>query len=68
MTNYERIRIMLTTGQAARLLNVHITTVQRWCDCGKVKSYRIGPRGERMLRRQDLDHILAKNNQPQPQV
>ena len=66
MTNYERIRTMLTTGQSARLLNVHITTIQRWCDCGKVKSYRIGPRGERMLRKEDIDRILASNNFPQP--
>ena len=65
MTNYERIHTMLTTGQAAQLLNVNITTVQRWCDCGKIKSYRIGPRGERMLRREDISNILAQNNSPQ---
>ncbi len=64
MTNYERIRTMLTTGQAARLLKVHVTTIQRWCDCGKMKSYRIGPRGERMLRREDINHVLTNNNTP----
>ena len=62
MTHYERIRVMLTTGQAARLLDVHVTTVQRWCDCGKIKSYRIGPRGERMLLQEDIDRILAGEN------
>jgi excisionase family DNA binding protein len=38
---------LLTTGQAARLLNVHANTVRRWDRQGILTSYRIGVRGDR---------------------
>jgi len=53
-THYERISTMLTTGEVARLLNVRDSTVRRWNDRGIIKSYRIGPRGERRFRRDDI--------------
>jgi excisionase family DNA binding protein len=53
-THYERISTMLTTGEVARLLNVHDSTVRRWNDRGIIKAYRIGPRGERRFRRDDI--------------
>jgi excisionase family DNA binding protein len=48
------LREMLSTGEAARLLGVHPTTVRRWGDEKRIKAYRIGPRGERRYRREDL--------------
>ena len=54
MTHYERISNMLTTGEVARLLNVHPGTVRRWSDRKVIKAYRIGPRGERRYRRDDI--------------
>ena len=55
MENYgEKISSMLTTGQVARLLNVHTSTVRRWSERGLIKAYRIGPRGERRFLRQDV--------------
>ncbi len=53
-THYERISTMLTTGEVARLLNVNDSTVRRWNDRGIIKAYRIGPRGERRFRRDDI--------------
>ncbi|MBA7647509.1 hypothetical protein ES703_55281 [subsurface metagenome] len=45
---------MLTTGEIARLLSVHPSTVRRWSDRGKIKAYRIGARGERRFRKDDV--------------
>jgi len=53
-THYERISTMLTTGEVARLFNVHASTVRRWNERGIIKTYRIGPRGERRFRRDDI--------------
>ena len=58
MTHYERISNMLTTGEVARLLNVHPGTVRRWSDRKIIKAYRIGPRGERRYRRDDIAVFL----------
>jgi len=54
MTHYEQVKNMLTTGEVARLLNVHPGTVRRWSDRRIIKAYRIGPRGERRFRRDDV--------------
>ena len=53
-THYERISTMLTTGEVARLLNVNDSTVRRWNERGIIKAYRIGPRGARRFRRDDI--------------
>lgn len=47
---------LLTTGQAAHILNVHENTLRRWCDHGIVKCYRIGSAA---LRRIPEDDIIA---------
>jgi excisionase family DNA binding protein len=68
------VSTMLTTGEVARILNVHTSTVKRWSEQGKIKSYRTGPRGERRFRREDvavlyLDRAiqkLLKGNPAQP--
>lgn len=51
---------LLTTAQAAELLNVHVNTIRRWGNKGILETYRIGPRGDRRLRRQDIDNLLLK--------
>ncbi|MCK4863531.1 MAG: helix-turn-helix domain-containing protein [Dehalococcoidales bacterium] len=45
---------MLTTGDVARIFNVHPGTIRRWCRQGRILTYRIGPRGERRFRREDV--------------
>ena len=51
-------KIMLTTRDVARLLGLHINTVRRWSNQGLLKSYRIGPRGDRRFRREEIDSFL----------
>lgn len=54
MPHYEQIKAMMTTGEVAHLFKVHASTVRRWSSQGILKSYRIGPRGERRFRREDV--------------
>lgn len=56
--NYRGIDGMLTTSEVAHLLNVHINTVRRWSNQGTLKAYRIGSRGDRRFRQEDIDSFL----------
>ncbi|MEE8374510.1 MAG: helix-turn-helix domain-containing protein [Dehalococcoidia bacterium] len=57
---------VLTMREATRLLNVHSNTLRRWSDRGIVKAYRLGPRGERRFRREDIDALFTEQSgQPQ---
>jgi excisionase family DNA binding protein len=51
---------LLTTSEAAELLNVHVNTVRRWSNKGLLETYRIGSRGDRRVRRRDVDKLLRK--------
>ncbi len=51
---------LLTPRQAADLLNVHVNTLRHWSNKGILETYRIGPRGDRRLRRQDIVNLLLK--------
>jgi excisionase family DNA binding protein len=51
-------KAMLTIREASRLLNVHANTLRRWSEQGVVKSYRIGPRGDRRFRQEDIAALL----------
>jgi excisionase family DNA binding protein len=53
---------MLTTSDVARLLNVHINTVRRWSNQGIIKTYRIGSRGDRRFRSEDVSSFLAEQH------
>jgi excisionase family DNA binding protein len=50
---------MMTTKGVADMLHIHINTVRRWSDQGILKSYRIGPRGDRRFARNDIEDFLA---------
>jgi excisionase family DNA binding protein len=56
-----QIEPMLTTSEVARILNVHINTVRRWSNQGTLKSYRIGSRGDRRFRKEDIDLLFNTN-------
>jgi excisionase family DNA binding protein len=62
MTNHNDIDGMLTINEVARLLNVHINTVRRWSNQGALKSYRIGSRGDRRFRQEDIENFLTREN------
>ncbi len=59
MATHKEIDPMLTTSDVARLLNVHINTVRRWSNQGTLKSYRIGSRGDRRFRQDDITSFLS---------
>ena len=44
----------LTVREVAGLLNIQVNTVGRWSDLGVLKSCRIGPRGDRRFRREEI--------------
>ena len=52
-------RNMLTVTEAAERLRAHAHSVRRWADMGILPSHRVGVRGDRRFRRQDLDQFLV---------
>jgi len=63
MPNSKEIHSMFTTGEVARLLNVHINTVRRWTNRGVLKTYRIGSRGDRRFDQEDIDNFLEQESE-----
>lgn len=55
-----KVDSMLTISEVAHILNVHINTVRRWSNQGVLKAYRIGSRGDRRFRQEDIDSFFAK--------
>jgi excisionase family DNA binding protein len=45
---------LLTTADVARIFEVHPGTIRRWCEGGKIKSYRSGPQQNRRFLREDV--------------
>ena len=62
MANGEHMSEMLTVRQVARLLHVHPNTLRRWSNNGRIRAYRITPRGDRRFRREEIAHFLAELN------
>ena len=60
MANHKDINGMLTISEVAQLLNVHINTVRRWTNQGILRSYRIGSRGDRRFRQEDITNFLVE--------
>jgi diguanylate cyclase (GGDEF)-like protein/excisionase family DNA binding protein len=58
----------LTVTKAARILGVHPNTIRAWSDAGRLRYYRINPRGDRRYRLGDLQRFLtaAANGGPEP--
>ena len=54
-------KLMLTTNEAAQMLGLHANTVRRWSQKGILKVYRVGQRGDRRFRREDIDAFLAES-------
>jgi len=62
MVSYsDDIEPMLTTSEVARILSVHINTVRRWSNQGILKSYRIGSRGDRRFKKEDINNFFSKD-------
>jgi excisionase family DNA binding protein len=54
---------MLTTTQAAELLNVDRATVARWIRLGQLAAVKL-PSGQYRVRRRDLDALLLEPDRP----
>jgi excisionase family DNA binding protein len=50
--------LLLSTGDVARLLGIHANTVRRWSRNGVLKTFRVGPRGDRRFRQTDVFNLL----------
>ncbi len=55
-----KIETPLSTGDVALLLNIHTNTVRRWSRNGILKTYRVGPRGDRRFMRKDVQKLFQK--------
>ncbi len=53
---------MLTVREVSQLLHVHSNTLRRWTEQGIIKAYRIGPRGDRRFRAEDVAVLLLEEN------
>jgi len=49
----------LTVREVADMLHVHTNTARRWSDLGLIKSYRVGPRGDRRFKSEDINTFIA---------
>ena len=58
-SGFARNETLMTLKEVAVLLRAHPNSVRRWVDEGFLKSYRLGPRGDRRFRRQDLFEFLG---------
>lgn len=58
---------MIPTGEACRILHIHSNTLRRWSDQYIIRAYRIGPRGDRRFRREDVYDLLG-NDHTKPDI
>jgi excisionase family DNA binding protein len=64
--NTKSMNTMLTVREVSRLLHVHSNTLRRWSDQGIIKAYRIGPRGDRRFRPEDIAVLLLEESKGIP--
>jgi excisionase family DNA binding protein len=57
---------MLTTSEVAHFLNVHINTVRRWSNLGILQAYRLGSRGDRRFKQEDIINFFSNNGGGRP--
>ncbi len=62
MGNGQHMSDMLTVSEVARLLHVHPNTLRRWSNEGRIRAYRITPRGDRRFKREEIVRFLAELN------
>jgi len=58
--NRDQAGRMLRTGEACRILCIHCNTLRRWSEQGMINAYRVGPRGDRRFRLEDVNALLAE--------
>lgn len=63
MASRSREGAMLGPRDVAHLLSVHMNTVRRWTNNGILKTYRIGPRGDRRFQPEDITRFLTEQSE-----
>lgn len=53
---------MLTVREVSQILHVHSNTLRRWSDLGIIRAYRIGPRGDRRFKQEDINLLLMEES------
>jgi len=56
----KKVTQLLRTGEACKILCIHQNTLRRWSKQGLIRAYRIGPRGDRRFRRDDIIALLME--------
>jgi excisionase family DNA binding protein len=56
----EKISQLLTLSEASKLLHVSQSTLRRWSNRGIVRTYRIGIRGDRRFRKDDIVFLSSQ--------
>jgi len=51
---------IITSGEAAKVLGVHINTIRRWTETGSLPCYRVGPKGWRMIKISDIEKLVQQ--------
>ena len=59
---------MLTTTEVADFLNVHPNTLRRWANMGLLPVYRLGSRGDRRFKREDVEGFIRRNGLHSPEL
>jgi diguanylate cyclase (GGDEF)-like protein/excisionase family DNA binding protein len=59
MLRHRPIDATLSVTRAAQVLGVHPNTIRSWSDAGRLRHYRINPRGDRRYRMGDLQRFLS---------
>jgi len=62
MGNGDGMSNMLTVREVADLLHVHPNTLRRWSNKGRIRAYRITPRGDRRFKREEIVRFLTELN------
>jgi len=53
---------MLTTTEVAHLLHVHPNSVRHWANKGLLPVYRLGTRGDRRFKREEVKTFISPNS------
>lgn len=67
-TNGRHSSDMLTISDVARLLHVHQNSVRRWANAGLLRCYRVGIRGDRRFKADEVNQFLESAVEHEPIV